>query len=120
MVQTFCMVDGFCLLGSDVIACSNRVDGPVTTILLVIVVFSQLVDIVVMMCCSACFRSFSVTQSQLRMAIAHVENVRMWETRCKSCCKWLQLCTCNLFGGTNIPEDLEEIGRASCRERVCQ
>lgn len=82
-----------------------------TTILLAVVVLSQLVDIVLTICCSACFRSFSVTRSQLRMTIEHVENVRLWEKRCKSCCKWLQLCTCNLFGGTNIPEDLEAVAR---------
>ena len=45
------------------------------------------------------------------MAAEHVENVKQWENRCKSGCKWLQLCTCNLFGGTNIPEDLEAVAR---------
>ena len=30
-----------------------------------------------------------------------------WQKRCKTGCKYLQICTCNLFGGHGIGEELE-------------
>jgi hypothetical protein len=35
------------------------------------------------------------------------EDVSAWEGRCKSMCRGIQLCTCGLFGGGAVAEDLE-------------
>lgn len=34
-------------------------------------------------------------------------DIKKWEERCRSVCRGLQYCTCNLFGGSGIAEDLD-------------
>lgn len=34
-------------------------------------------------------------------------DVEKWEKRCKSLCRGVQYCTCNIFGGSGITEDLD-------------
>jgi len=34
-----------------------------------------------------------------------------WEQRCRTVCKSLQVCTCNIFGGSNVAEDLEKVAK---------
>lgn len=34
-------------------------------------------------------------------------DIDKWEKRCKSLCRGLQYCTCNIFGGSGITEDLD-------------
>lgn len=42
--------------------------------------------------------------------ISHQE-IGAWKSRCARACKFLQHCTCNLFGGAQIAEDLESVAR---------
>lgn len=34
-------------------------------------------------------------------------DIAKWEKRCQSLCRGLQYCTCNIFGGSGIAEDLD-------------
>ena len=77
-------------------------------ILLSIVVISQLVDISSLMCC--CYTFSANREDEVHMH-DEIYVATIWEGRCKTIMKYLQICSCNIFGGSNIEEDLNSVAR---------
>jgi sn1-specific diacylglycerol lipase len=77
-------------------------------ILLSIVVISQLLDISSLVCC--CY-SFSANKEGEGSFEDEHYMATVWEGRCKSVMKSIQILSCNLFGGNNIEMDLNTVAR---------
>jgi hypothetical protein len=77
-------------------------------ILLSIVVISQLFDISSLVCC--CY-SFSANKEGEGSFEDEHYMATVWEGRCKSVMKSIQILSCNLFGGNNIEMDLNTVAR---------
>ena len=92
------------------IPCSTDLDNgnKVDLLLLSVVVISQLIDILSLFCCCYLFSS-----NPVGMLAQNDENMtnEIWVSRCRVLCKSIQLCSCNIFGGSNIHEDLEALAK---------
>jgi hypothetical protein len=80
-------------------------------ILLSIVVISQLIDVFASCCCCLTLTAYRKDISKPVEIRDEVEVVRSWRNCCQTMCKSIQICTCNLFGGSNIGDDLEAVAR---------
>ena len=87
---------------------SNAVRQPIDIILLSVVVISQLIDVMALLCCCYCLSANRINDPIL--VDEQWANSR-WERRCKTLCRTLQLCTCNIFGGGNVAEDLDKVAK---------
>ena len=92
------------------IPCSNNLDNgnKIDLLLLSVVVISQLIDILSLFCCCYLFSSNPVG------ILTHNDENKtneIWVSRCRVLCKSIQLCSCNIFGGSNIHEDLEAVAK---------
>eukprot|EP01041_Mallomonas_annulata_P007760 gene7760-15877_t len=94
-------------------------DSEVDNILLGIVVVSQLVDILGSLCCCLLFSAQRVDRKLRYMEHARGDIGGVgsfagamvgWESRCRTICKSVQMCTCNLFGGSNV-EGFEAVAK---------
>lgn len=77
-------------------------------ILLSVVAISQLVDITSILCCCYSFSTFKGREGYLK---DEQYNATLLEGRCKSIMKILQIVCCNIFGGSNVEEDLTTVAR---------
>ena len=77
-------------------------------ILLSVVVITQFVDITSLMCC--CY-AFSANKEDDSDPLDEHYAATIWEGRCKLLMNMLQICTCNIFGGSNVEEDLNTVAR---------
>ena len=77
-------------------------------VLLSVVVISQLIDVTSLLCC--CY-SFSATKVGEDSIADDHHTATLWEGRCKSVMKLLQIVCCNIFGGSNVEEDLNTVAR---------
>ena len=77
-------------------------------ILLSVVVITQFVDISSQMCC--CY-AFSASREDDTHPLDEHYAATMWEGRCKLLMNVLQVCSCNIFGGSNVEEDLNSVAR---------
>jgi sn1-specific diacylglycerol lipase len=102
------------------VPCHEDVDKHNTfLILLTIVIISQLVDIFSQICCCFIFSARKVVDNQNEendytqsfYVKDNEEAIQLWEGRCRTLCKSAQVCSCNLFGGSNIGEDLEAVAK---------
>lgn len=84
-------------------------------IILTIVIISQLVDIFSQICCCFLFSAQKVVDTQIEERVSYLGNneeaIQRWEGRCRTLCKSVQICSCNIFGGSNIGEDLEAVAK---------
>lgn len=112
-LECFCAIFG-------VIVIANRVRVPCTAdaldtahtdvILLSVVVVSQLIDITALACCAYLFAANKVGDAAAAPQDEQWAH-STWEKRCRTMCKSLQICTCNIFGGSNVAEDLEKVAK---------
>jgi len=90
--------------------CSYEIhDNRLDIIIISIVVISQLIDICSLLCCCYLFSSRRI--SDVLQARDEIWAVMTWEGRCRTMLKSIQICSCNLFGGSNIGEDLEAVAK---------
>ena len=111
----------FCCAVFGLVVIANRVSVPctadivdttrVTVILLSVVVFSQLIDIAALLCCCYLFSANKVNDPAASEPLDEEWANSAWERRCRTVCKSLQVCTCNIFGGSNATEDLEKVAK---------
>lgn len=80
-------------------------------ILLSLVVISQLIDITALLCCCYLFSANKVNDPMVSEPLDEKWANSAWERRCRTMCKSLQLCTCNIFGGSNVADDLEKVAK---------
>ena len=76
--------------------------------LLSLIAISQLVDIGALVCC--CYTFSSSREGEEFNGDEHYA-ATLLEGRCKSVMRYLQIFCCNLFGGSNIDEDLSTVAR---------
>jgi hypothetical protein len=76
--------------------------------LLSLITISQLVDIGALLCC--CYTFSASREGEESHGDEHYA-ATLLEGRCKLAMRYLQLCCCNLFGGSNIDEDLSTVAR---------
>jgi pimeloyl-ACP methyl ester carboxylesterase len=126
-MQLCCAAVGVAIVARHDFPCSEEFSTTWDNVLLLAVVVSQLIDIFGILCCFSVFRSHRVTSGgggrgggeyedadtdaegrDLEYALDQAKE--KWQKRCKTGCKYLQLCTCNLFGGHGIGEELETVG----------
>lgn len=92
------------------IPCSTDLDNgnKIDLLLLSVVVISQLIDILSLFCCCYLFSS-----NPVGILTQNDENRtnEIWVGRCRFLCKSIQLCSCNIFGGSNIHDDLEAVAK---------
>ena len=88
---------------------SDNFQQPTDIILLSVMVISQLIDVMALLCCCYCLSANRINDPIL------VDDERwantLWEKWCKTLCHSLQLCTCNIFGGGNVAEDLNKVAK---------
>ena len=77
-------------------------------VLLSVTVITQLVDISSLVCC--CY-TFSANEESEEYSEDYDAAATVWEERCMSGIKFLQICSCNIFGGGNVGEDLKAVSR---------
>lgn len=76
--------------------------------LLSLITISQLVDIGALVCC--CYTFSASREGEESQGDEHYA-ATLLEGRCKSVMRYLQIFCCNLFGGSNIDEDLSTVAR---------
>jgi len=109
IAQISLAVLGFCITDLSEFPCSTDFYERADKLLLSVVVISQLIDVLGLLCC--CYMFSHKAADSLQSRRDYDETIDGWKARCKCLCKSLQLCTCNLFGGSNISEDLETVAR---------
>jgi sn1-specific diacylglycerol lipase len=121
VLQLCCAGVGIAIVARHDFPCSDEFSATWDNVLLLAVVISQLIDMLGIFCCFSMFRSREVTRGaggEYEDAM-DVENPyeygldrskEQWQKRCKTGCKFLQMCTCSLFGGGGIGEELETVG----------
>lgn len=77
-------------------------------IMLGVIVISQLVDITSLVCC--CYSFAASREGEESLQDEHYA-ATMLEGRCKSVMRYIQIVSCNIFGGSNIDEDLNTVAR---------
>lgn len=117
VLQLCCAVVGVAIVAAHEFPCSNDLSTAWDKVLLLAVVVSQLIDTFGILCCFSVFHSHKKTMTEYENADIEnpnsytIEDAKQrWESRCKTGCKYLQLCTCNLFGGHGIGDELETVG----------
>ena len=115
VLQLCCAAVGIAIVVRHDFPCSDKFSLAWDNVLLLSVVVSQLIDIFGILCCFSIFHSHKATGDEYE----DVENpvtdsledaTERWHGRCKTGCKYLQICTCNLFGGNGIGDELETVG----------
>ena len=92
------------------VLCSSEIhDSRLDIIVISVVVISQLVDICSILCCCYLFSSQRI--NDVFQTRDEIWAVMTWEGRCRTILKSIQICSCNLFGGSNIGEDLEAVAK---------
>ena len=90
-----------------VIPCSDKfghAQSNFDVIVLSIVVVSQILESSILLCCGLMLSSHKTfEEDRADYDLADVSDV--WESRAKSFCRVLQICTCNIFGGSNIRDE---------------
>eukprot|EP00602_Paraphysomonas_sp_CaronLab_P003137 CAMPEP_0185038922 /NCGR_PEP_ID=MMETSP1103-20130426/35176_1 /TAXON_ID=36769 /ORGANISM="Paraphysomonas bandaiensis, Strain Caron Lab Isolate" /LENGTH=848 /DNA_ID=CAMNT_0027577587 /DNA_START=193 /DNA_END=2739 /DNA_ORIENTATION=- len=124
--QFFCAIFGICVARVSALPCTEKFNEEMIEALLYLVIISQLVDIFGIVCCWTMFSSRSADLEQYytnevdasrpkSMSVMDdsliLEDAHAWERRCQSLCRRVQLCTCNIFGGSGVGEDLEAVGK---------
>lgn len=90
--------------------CSDEFYSRADQILMSVVVISQLADVLCQLCC--CYLTKAKDRDESSGASKdYDETIEWWKSKCKVWCKNIQICTCNLFGGVDIVEDLETVAR---------
>lgn len=121
VLQLCCAAVGIAIVSRHDFPCSEELSVTWDNLLLLAVVISQLIDMFGILCCFSIFRSHKASGRGARGEYedADVENAVLdsledakerWKSRCKTGCKYLQICTCNLFGGHGIGDELETVG----------
>jgi len=117
VLQLCCAVIGVVIVARHDFPCSDAFSAAWDNVLLLAVVVSQLIDMFGLICCFSVFRAHNVNKGEYEDADVEnpggytIEDAKQrWESRCKTGCKYLQLCTCNLFGGHGIGDELETVG----------
>lgn len=113
-LQLLCAIFGLISLTiqSD-LPCNNTFEeSNLTRAFITVVVVSQLIDVVSMMCCCYVFSSNKVDED------AHHQQpkdeswaLNTWENRCRRYTRSIQICSCNIFGGSNITEGFDEVAK---------
>lgn len=111
VIQFILVVFGLIVIAShsDVLCSYEIHDNRLDIIIISIVVISQLIDICSLLCCCYLFSSRRI--SDVLQARDEIWAVMTWEGRCRTVLKSVQICSCNLFGGSNIGEDLEAVAK---------
>jgi len=94
---------------SNLLCSSELHDSRLDIIIISIVVISQLIDICSLLCCCYLFSSRRI--NDVFQTRDEIWAVMTWEGRCRTVLKSIQICSCNLFGGSNIGEDLEAVAK---------
>lgn len=125
VIQMLSAIFGVVLIAAHSgIPCEKHLTSGAIKTILAAVVFSQLVDALSLLCC--CYvlaaqrvsdelrpsKSLTATdyiEETVGTGLMHLE--QRWEARCRSLCRSIQICSCNMFGGGSIAEDLEAVAK---------
>ena len=112
LLQLLLAIVGFCVIQLTEFPCSSEFHTKADILFLSVVVISQLIDVLGLLCCCYIFshkksRSVDIDPQYKEFD----QSLEIWKARCSYLCKGAQYCTCNLFGGGNITEDLETVAR---------
>jgi hypothetical protein len=81
-------------------------------VILCLVAIFQFFDASSVICCCCVFSSPVPKVPLSGLDPDHVKIVSAeWSRNCRTCCKGVQLCTCNLFGGSQIGNEFDAVGR---------
>jgi hypothetical protein len=85
-------------------------------IVLFLVAFFQLMDATAVVCCCYVFsyshnRPTPDEEDPIEVLLDTNDVSAAWSSKCKTMCKGIQLCTCNLFGGSHIGNEFDAIGK---------
>lgn len=100
---------GIVIISNHQIPCSEGIhEENVPLICLSIVVISQLIDVLSLVCCC-----FMLSKSHDNQEMDDEMAVELWQRRCQTCMRAFHICCCNILGGGgNVGDELEAVGRA--------
>lgn len=115
VLQMCCAIVGISIVARHDFPCSTDLSTTWDNVLLLAVVVSQLVDVFGILCCFSVFHSHKYKENEYEDAesasLYTIDDAKeRWRNRCKTGCKYLQLFTCNLFGGHGIGDELDTVG----------
>ena len=111
-IQLVLAIVGFFITQTAEFPCSSEFYAKADLLLMSIVVISQLIDVLGLLCCCYIFSHKRTSSVDVDPQYKEFdESLEKWKSRCNYLCKSAQYCTCNLFGGGNITEDLETVAR---------
>lgn len=111
LIQLLLAIIGLMLINHRVlIPCTTELkhSNQIDLVLLSAVVISQLIDVLSLFCC--CYFLSGNSVDSIRSYEEDEANT-IWSKRCKLLCNVVQMCSCNIFGGKHIGDDLEAVSR---------
>jgi hypothetical protein len=78
------------------------------------VLASQLLDSSILFCCCYCLQAHNKHSNELHEGVpASLDEdiIQLWEHRCQSFVRYIQIGCCNLFGGNNIEEGFDQVAK---------
>mmetsp|Transcript_8707 Transcript_8707/g.19113 ORF Transcript_8707/g.19113 Transcript_8707/m.19113 type:complete len:753 (+) Transcript_8707:114-2372(+) len=84
----------------------------VTHAFILVVVISQLLDFSSLICCCYLFSSNKIDEDDEHQPPRDESwALNNWENRCRRFTRSVQICSCNIFGGSNITEGFDEVAK---------
>jgi hypothetical protein len=116
LFQVICAAFGLAsiCLGSSSNCNENSYNYNLSLIFVGIVLASQLLDSSILFCCCYCLQAHNKHSDELHEGVpASLDEdiIQLWEHRCQSFVRYIQIGCCNLFGGNNIEEGFDQVAK---------
>jgi sn1-specific diacylglycerol lipase len=113
-LQLLCAIFGLIsLTAQSGVPCNSTFEeSDLTRAFITVVVVSQLVDVTSLVCCCYLFSANKIDEDDRHQEPKDQSwALNTWENRCRRYTRHIQICSCNLFGGSNITEGFDEVAK---------
>lgn len=113
-LQLMCAIFGLIsLTAHSEMPCNNSFEqSSLTRAFITVVVVSQLIDVFSMVCCCYMFSANKIDEDHHHQEPKDESwALNTWENRCRRYTRQIQICSCNIFGGSNITEGFDEVAK---------
>lgn len=113
-LQLLCAIFGMIsLTAQSELPCNTTFEeSGMTRAFVTVVVVSQLLDVFSLVCCCYLFSANKVDEHDRHQEPKDQSwALNTWENRCRRYTRQIQICSCNLFGGSNITEGFDEVAK---------
>ena len=113
-LQIMCALFGLIsLTAQSKVPCNSEFEqSGLTRAFITIVVVSQLIDVFSIICCCYLFSANKIDEEDRHQEPQDESWVlNTWENRCRKFTRSIQICSCNIFGGSNITEGFDEVAK---------